>query len=232
MTTKPLKPLKATHVYCIITANPASHPIAEAALFSNPVGFNVSISTESTNPTIPNMKVLVAYATVFGSTRAIAERIATRISTASHGDYTTTVLPVDAQPPPNISEYDALIIGSCIHGQRWIKPARKFIKAHYKQFRSDPKPIWVFSVGVPEAKPQWRYGREKAKVEKELRKNVSFKSHELLNGEWKAESTPPVTLCCFKWRRFDEFGDYREWDVVDAWADSVLLQLQTVLEVN
>jgi menaquinone-dependent protoporphyrinogen oxidase len=178
------------------------------------------------------MKVLIVYATVFGSTRSIAERIAVRISTASSGDYTTTVLPVDTQPPPNISDYDALIVGSCIHGQQWIKPGRNFIKAHSKQFKLDPKPIWLFSVGVPELNPQWRGGKEKTKVEKKLRKYVNFKCHELLNGEWKEESTPPVTFCCFKCRRSVDFGDYREWDLIDAWADRVLLELRTVFEDN
>jgi menaquinone-dependent protoporphyrinogen oxidase len=56
------------------------------------------------------MRVLVGYASAKGSTREIAERIATRLRAAGH---VTAVDRVDEASA--IASYDALVLGSAIH---------------------------------------------------------------------------------------------------------------------
>jgi menaquinone-dependent protoporphyrinogen oxidase len=176
------------------------------------------------------MKVLIVYATVFGSTKSIAERISTRLST---GTCSTTLHSVDATPSPPISDYDAIVIGSCIHGSKWIKPARKYLTSISQQLTEAQRPLWAFTVGAPAAIPRWGGGgaklaaKEKANAEKMLREQgVSFKGHELFNGEWKREDMLPFARLFFGCCIGVKFGDYRDWEAVDAWADAIVKEFK------
>jgi menaquinone-dependent protoporphyrinogen oxidase len=175
------------------------------------------------------MKILVLYATTFGSTRSIAERISQRLSAAAIG---STTLQSIEEPVENLSDFDAVVIGSCIHGFNWVVPPMKLIQSNVELLNREHKLVWAFSVGAPLAIPLW-FGcgqaarKEEENMEKKLAELVKLRGHKLFGGEWRSTHLPPVfrqvwTCCGFKW------GDYRDWEDVDKWTDGVINELRTV----
>lgn len=86
-------------------------------------------------------RVLVAYATGHGSTRGVAERIATRLAEAG--------AQVDARPVDDVDDlegYNAVVLGSGVYNQSWIPSATGFLRANSAALAA--RPVWLFSVGM------------------------------------------------------------------------------------
>ena len=90
------------------------------------------------------MRVLVTYVSPHGSTRGIAERIATRLRDSG---LSADCLPVHETPA--VAEYDAVVVGSAIHNQAWLLEASQFLSTHAAELVL--KPVWLYSVGMPGA---------------------------------------------------------------------------------
>lgn len=86
------------------------------------------------------MTVLVAYATKHGSTREIAEAIAT---TLTDSGMSTEALVVDAVA--DVGPYDAVVLGSAVYMGRWLKEATEFARRHRAPLAA--RPLWLFSSG-------------------------------------------------------------------------------------
>lgn len=91
-------------------------------------------------------RILVLYATHFGQTRAIAERIATRLR--SHGD-TVELGDVRYGPPPPHG-FDAVVIGSRIELGRHAPEVRRYLIEHRQEL--DRLPTAFFSVSMAAAR--------------------------------------------------------------------------------
>jgi menaquinone-dependent protoporphyrinogen oxidase len=91
------------------------------------------------------VRVLVAYATGHGSTKGVAERIATRLAEAG--------AQVDARPVDDVDDlagYDAVVLGSGVYNQSWIPSATEFLRANSAALAA--RPVWLFSVGCSETR--------------------------------------------------------------------------------
>ncbi|KAH6683318.1 Flavodoxin domain-containing protein [Halenospora varia] len=149
------------------------------------------------------MKILITYASSYGSTQSVAERLSTRLTSAAPpiGDVTLLPLTKDLDPTP----FDVVLIGSCIHARHWLKPARAFLTSHSQYFKENPKPIWAFSVGMP--KPGAQEKQEEKDMEKKVRKEVDIRGHKLFQGKWDSK-------------------DMRDWEAMDKWADEIVQSLR------
>ncbi|MEV0304298.1 flavodoxin domain-containing protein [Streptomyces prasinus] len=81
------------------------------------------------------MNVLVGYATVHGSARAIAERTAVFLRHAG--------LAAEAKPVTEVEgadAYRAFVLGSAVHGQSWLQPAKDFARDHLDVLVPRPVP--------------------------------------------------------------------------------------------
>ena len=67
------------------------------------------------------MTVLVAYASALGSTREIAQDVASRMA-AALGDVECR----SVEEVKSVSDYEAVVAGSAIHNQAWLPPALLF----------------------------------------------------------------------------------------------------------
>jgi menaquinone-dependent protoporphyrinogen oxidase len=86
------------------------------------------------------MKVLVAYASKYCSTKGIADFIGERLRQQG--------IDADVQEvgaARNISDYDAFVIGSAVYMNHWLKEARHFISRSRTLLAS--RPVWLFSSG-------------------------------------------------------------------------------------
>lgn len=87
------------------------------------------------------MVVLVAYATDHGSTRGVAGRIAARLQLRGVGAEACAVADV-----LKVSRYEAVVLGSAIHGGKWLPEARQFADRNAALLRE--RPVWLFSVST------------------------------------------------------------------------------------
>jgi len=170
------------------------------------------------------MKVLVGYATAHGSTRQIAEHLGARLS--RHG-LATEVADLGHVVAPEA--FDAFVLGSAVHGQRWLPEARAFVTEHAPELAA--KPVWLFSVGMPDALrfplPALAHVFQPPALVAELADRVSIRDHLVVSGVIRAEHLPLVgRLAMLVLTRGG--GDYRDWGRIDAWTDGIARVLTTL----
>ena len=87
-----------------------------------------------------DVQVLVAYATKYGATAEIAEKIGQALRGAG---LSADVLPADRVS--DLTPYQAVVLGSAVYIGQWRKEAVKFLKANETVLAE--KPVWLFSSG-------------------------------------------------------------------------------------
>ena len=85
-------------------------------------------------------KILVTYATQYGATAEIAEKIGAVLRRAG---LQADIVPVDSTR--NLNDYQAVILGSGVYIGQWNKKAAAFLKANEKSLAQ--RPVWLFSSG-------------------------------------------------------------------------------------
>ncbi len=166
------------------------------------------------------MRVLVVHASQFGSTRGIADRIATVL--AGFGLEVTERAATDPAP---IQGFDAVVIGSAVHGGHWLDDATRFVYRHDAALRA--MPVWLFSSGPlgdrAVASPQ-----PDPKEVGTFRAMLNPRGHEVFAGAFDRETADfdgsgliERTIV----RRFLPDGDWRDWDAIDAWAAGIAVDV-------
>ncbi|MHA6794216.1 flavodoxin domain-containing protein [Pseudonocardia bannensis] len=169
------------------------------------------------------MSVLVGYASEHGSTREIAERVAARL--ADHG---RRVEVVALDRVTDAERYDAVVLGSAIHNGVWLGQATRFVRENADILRH--RPTWLFSVGMPAAlrRPLRRFAMsEGPKAIAGLRDLVELRGHRLFSGVYQKEQNRSLVGRALFAVLAGRYGDFRDWDDVDAWADDIADQLET-----
>ncbi|OCK79542.1 flavo protein [Lepidopterella palustris CBS 459.81] len=174
------------------------------------------------------MPILIIYASPHGSTRAIAERISSRIASQIPPTEVHALSDID---PATLSSYTAIVIGSAVHKVAWLHDATTFVHANSTALAN--LPVFAFSVGAPAGMPKFvraRFERSEEKrlegaVEKELKSGkATLEAHKLFNGKFEREDAGwcvRTMFACFGGR----FGDFTDWDTVDKWADTIVAKL-------
>lgn len=167
------------------------------------------------------MAVLVVYASAGGSTREIAQHVASRMAAA--------LGKVECRPVEevqSISGYGAVVVGSAIHNQAWLAPAMLFLTQHASELAK--RPVWAFSVGMSEALPKPFRKRGAALQQKRLQRvqfrDVPLLGHGVFSGVYKAYQMPFLLRILFRLTG-GRFGDLRDWAAIDAWTDQITAQL-------
>jgi menaquinone-dependent protoporphyrinogen oxidase len=166
------------------------------------------------------MMILVGYASAHGSTRGVAQRIAT---TLEKGGNRVETQPVDRVR--GVSRYDAVVLGSAIHNQQWLPQATRFVR-HNRDVLVG-LPVWLFSVGMPGALPRpWRRlaEKEEQKVSAELRNVIGPRDHRLFSGVVVANQLSFMGRIIFR-ALGGRYGDFRDWRAIDAWAEEIAREL-------
>src|SRR6476619_31376 len=86
------------------------------------------------------MTVLVVYATRYGATRGIAERIAKTLNQTGHDAQLAR-----ASEAGDVKGYDAFVIGSAAYKGGWLDEATDFVTANLDLLAD--RPVWLFSSG-------------------------------------------------------------------------------------
>lgn len=164
-------------------------------------------------------RVLVAYASKYGATLEIAEKIGEVLRNAG---LKVNVLPADQVR--ELSPFGAVVLGSALYTNNWRAEALKFLEENAVFL--EKVPVWLFSSGLtgevdPSAPPEWRFPYQLQPVVDHIhpREIITFRGAldmNKLNFAEKLivkESKAPV-------------GDFRDWDIITAWASQVATALR------
>jgi menaquinone-dependent protoporphyrinogen oxidase len=188
--------------------------------------FQVAPDRGSTRWEVPVMRVLVAYATDHGSTRGVADRIADRLR--QRGVNAEARAAADVL---EVSRYEAAVIGSAIHGGKWLLSARQFADRNAASLRE--RPVWLFSVSTlgdeesmfpPRVANRLRAWRKETQEVAELRRLLHPREHRNFAGAIARSHWPATGRASFR-AMGGRYGDHRNWPVIDAWADLIAAQL-------
>ena len=172
------------------------------------------------------MVVLIAFATSHLSTQGVAERVAARLQQRG--------LAAEARPVTgtlDVSDYDAVVIGSAVHGGSWLPEAREFAHLHADRLRQ--LPVWLFSVSTlgdeesmfrPAAAKRLRAMRRETEEVAALRAELHPREHRNFAGAIARSHWPSAGRAFFR-AMGGRYGDHRNWPAIDAWADRIATQL-------
>jgi menaquinone-dependent protoporphyrinogen oxidase len=151
--------------------------------------------------------ILVAYASKYGSTREVAESIASTLR--------ERLLRADVRPAgevDHLEEYSGVVLGGGIYMGRWHRDARGFVTHFQDELRM--LPVAVFALGPTDDVPEHRAGSER-----QFRKAVEKLQLEPLASAVFGGVVDPRKLH-FPFNHM-EAVDVRDWDEIRAWADAV-----------
>lgn len=169
------------------------------------------------------MTLLVGYASPHGSTREIAERIADRIHHHGLG------VEVRALARERLDgTHEAAVLGSAVHSQAWLPEAEEFVRANQGWLANVS--VWLFSVGLARALGgMWERQAAEPKGIPRMREVTSPEEHRILAGVVWRSQLPPLGRLVYAAMR-GRYGDFRNWDEIDLWADEIARRLTSTDE--
>lgn len=172
------------------------------------------------------MKVLVAYASRYGSTKGIAEFIGEGLR--HHG---IQVDVQDVRAVRNPKDYDAFVVGSAVYLGHWMKEARNFASKNRAVLAAHP--VWLFSSGPLGTKPTDAKGRDLLEVSapKELDELTALlkpRDHRVFFGALDSARLKGTHSTLYKLagrsqagREAMPEGDFRNWKGIEAWVNGI-----------
>lgn len=165
-------------------------------------------------------KVLVAFASKYGATGQIAEKIALRLRKAGlEADVR------DAGTLEDISGYSAAVIGSGVYAGQWLKPAAAFLRRHADKLAQ--MPVWLFSGGpLGEGDPVelvkgWQFPQSLQPVADQIKP----KDINLFHGALEMDKLRFAEKLIVRALKANP-GDFRDWDTIHEWADGIAEELK------
>ena len=162
--------------------------------------------------------ILIAYATRYGSTQEVAERIAATLRQAG--------LQVEVQAARQVRAlegYRAVVLGAPLYIGSWLKDARRFLTKH--QAALAQVPVAIFTLGPTRAEED--VAPIRAQMDEQVAKYPWLKpvAVELFGGKYdpallkfpiKLLATAPASPLYQA-----PASDIRDWDAIQAWASDL-----------
>ncbi len=162
-------------------------------------------------------RILVAYASYTGSTAGVAEAIGKQLAA---GDMTVDVRRVE--DATDLNGYSGVVVGSAIHSGRWLPGAVGFVQSHRDRLRQ--LPTAYFLVCLMAANDTEENRRVVATFLEPVRTLVEPVAEGRFAGYlWydKYSFVEGLGMRIFARTQKLSEGDYRDWDAIRAWADSI-----------
>jgi menaquinone-dependent protoporphyrinogen oxidase len=166
-------------------------------------------------------KVLVAYATKYGATAEIAEKIGQVLDQAG---LSTDVKPVKLVR--DLSPYQAVVLGSAVYIAQWRKEAVKFMQANEKRLAE--MPVWLFSSGPAgkgdpvELLQGWRL----PKAVQPIVDRIEPRGITVFHGYVNVDKMNFLERTMIK-NVGSPTGDFRDWEAITSWANAIASELKS-----
>lgn len=163
-----------------------------------------------------NNKILVTYASRFGSTAGVAEAIG---KTLAEDGFPVEVLPMRAVK--DLSAYHAIVAGSAINGGAWLPEAVEFIRHHQNELKDKSFAAFLVCMTLSMKNgPQYR--THVASWLNPVREMVKPVAEGLFAGALDIHKIPSFGDRLKFWLSvrlgFWKEGDHRDWEAIRAWA--------------
>lgn len=159
-----------------------------------------------------NTRVLVTYATKYGATAEIAEKIGQILRDAGSN---VDVLPT--HQVDGLDSYQAVVLGSAVYAGQWREEAVTFLKAY--EYTLADMPVWFFSSGPTghgdpvELMKGWNFPSAQQPIANHIKPRDTVLFHGFLNMKEMnfAEKILIKGLGA-------AVGDFRDWGSITTWA--------------
>ncbi len=169
-------------------------------------------------------RVLVGHASSGGSTKSVADFIAARLRVQG-----LRVDVVDVDEATDVDGYDAVVLGSAVHGQALLPAAEHFVLRNMDALRT--LPVWVFSLGIgPSLRgPVGRLLRTAVPPRiADLCELIGPRNYHAFAGVVPRAGAPLLARVLL-WLCGGRHGDLRDWPAIDAWATDVAASLHVAV---
>jgi menaquinone-dependent protoporphyrinogen oxidase len=165
-------------------------------------------------------RVLIAYATKYGATAEIAEKIGQVLR--QEGLQTDVV---SADRVSDIAGYGAVVLGSAVYAGQWRKEAATFLKENQEELAA--RPVWLFSSGpTGEGDPvELMKGWEFPEGLQPLADSIQVQDIAFFHGVLDMDKLNLAEKVIAKVMRAP-VGDFRDWDAITAWAKEIAAVLK------
>ena len=161
------------------------------------------------------MEILITYATKYGSTAEIAQKIDAVLREAGfHPD----LIPV--KQVTDLAPYTAVILGSAVYIGRWRKEAVQFLERNEKTLAE--RDVWLFSSGpTGEGDPvELLEGWEFPKGQQAVADRIQPRDITVFHGAVDTDKLNFIERWMSK--NVDvPIGDFRDWEAISAWATNI-----------
>ena len=163
-----------------------------------------------------NNKILVTYASRFGSTEGVAKNIG---KTLSENGMEVDVLPM--RDVRDLSAYDAVVAGSAINGGAWLPEAIQWTRDHQAELKRKPFAAFLVCMTLT-MKSGEQYRSHVSSWLNPVRSLVRPVSEGLFAGGLDISKIPSfgdrlkfrLSVLFGVWKE----GDHRDWDAIRKWA--------------
>ncbi len=166
------------------------------------------------------IRVLVAYASKYGASGEIAEKIGQVLRQAGLQTDVSSVNRVG-----DLTQYKAVVLGSAIYMGQWRKEVGKFLKTNEKLLAE--RPVWLFSSG-PMGKGDpvqltkgWRFPKSQGPIIERIRPRDIAIFHGMLDMK-KLNFFERLVVRIIR----GPVGDFRDWDAIASWAAGIAGELR------
>ena len=175
------------------------------------------------------MTVLVAYASKYGGTRAIAERIAQTLNSSGVNAVTQSVTSAE-----DLGNYTAFVLGSALYMGSWMKEAVTFAQRNHDVLAS--RPVWLFSsgpLGTARTDAEGHDVRDSAGPQQlpTVREMLHARDHRVFFGvldHTHFDLRDRLIYALPAGKKLLTDGDFRDWSEVETWANDIAHALAPV----
>ena len=160
-------------------------------------------------------KVLVTYASKYGSTGSVAQAIA--------GQLRRRGVAADVRPVhevTDLSAYDAFVVGSAIRMGRWLSPAVEFVETHADTLRQAPTSFFTVHMLNTDDSEDSRQAR--AAYVEPVHAILMPQSEAFFAGKIDIENLSFLDRFIARMVKAED-ADHRDWHAIRVWADQIRL---------
>ncbi|WP_109522693.1 MULTISPECIES: flavodoxin domain-containing protein [Nocardia] len=169
-----------------------------------------------------NSRIAVLYATAQGSTRDIAEYIAAGLTAR-----TAQVELADIEHAPELTRFDAVVLGSAVHDMDLLPEATSYVRNHREALAN--LRVWLFSVGLGPAL-RGPVGRIISRIVPPkiaaVRDSVAPRDYRAFAGCYPRENVSLKARVLYRLMGGGRYGDLRDWAAIGAWVTAIADTLQ------